>query len=114
MAIIRPYQKVNLPIKQGNFRSVEFKFRGKFTRQQVRDVAQGLSNKLFANGITGKNTVCLFYPYPRSGGFTVIGRPVKLYEYVESDYIEGDPEGGFRKFSIIILSDSPKLNNLKI
>jgi len=79
---------------------VEMSYKGKFTRTEIRDHVQQLSNKLKDKGFDGRIETALQFPIGwRSGYFTDVGDNISLYHYSDSDIVMDDPDT-FEEFRV--------------
>ena len=96
-----PYETNRIPVNYKNMTTVEQKYKGKFTRKQIKEYAQKLSDDLKKKNIKGEMSVALKFDVVgwRAGYFTDFGDKVRLYDSTDSNYEIEDPKY-FHEFTI--------------
>ena len=91
-----------LPISMGGHQVIQMKFKGKDTRDKIKEYVQNQSNVLKESGFKGSIMVTLKYPEGwKSGYFAKVGEPVSLYNYLDSDVVE-DEVDDFEEFQMYL------------
>jgi len=93
-----------LPIKIYKNPVVQIKYKGRFTRKQIKKLAQEQSERLKEeNKFKGQISVSLKYPIGwRSGYFTDFGDHVILYDHSDSDNTLEEPDT-FKEFRVYVM-----------
>src|SRR5690606_21590655 len=110
MSNIKAYKINKLPIKIHGNQIVQQKYKGVFTKKQIKEHAQEVVKKLKEKGFDGKIMVTLKYDeYWRSGYFTDIQteQPISLYDPTDSNLNIMEPKN-FIEFRIYIMKKPPK------
>lgn len=99
------YKIRKLGLKYGKYPFQELIFKpGKYSRDEIKKLANELSEKWAEKGVTGYMFVSLLYPEGwRGGSQTKIGDNVRLFTYADSDNDNPDPEY-YPEFSIFIVN----------
>eukprot|EP01132_Coremiostelium_polycephalum_P010286 gene10286-12621_t len=94
-----------IPIKRRNQKAAQIKYKGSFTRDDIKRIAQDQSNKFHRQGVKG--TIEIVMPYEnnkwRTGKFTEFGQPVALYDPNDYDGIQIDEPDRFNTFVVYAL-----------
>eukprot|EP01132_Coremiostelium_polycephalum_P010417 gene10417-12790_t len=95
----------SIPIKRRNQKAAQIKYKGSFTRDDIKRIAQDQSNKFHRQGVKG--TIEIVMPYEnnkwRTGKFTEFGQPVALYDPNDYDGIQIDEPDRFNTFVVYAL-----------
>ena len=106
---IVPYAVKQLKVAfKGKPKTIQFSFKGDFTKKQIMDYAQKRSNALFKEQKKGSIMITpRFDPGMRgwrSGADTSFGSLVDFYTKSDSDVIQNEPES-FSEFRVYLLRD---------
>lgn len=100
------FRKKKINVK--NFQIMQYSAKtGNYTRQEIRNMAQKISDDAKTNGFNGEIQVSIFYPELgwRARPFTKVGDEVKIYSYDDyldnMDYVRNDPNT-YQKFAIYV------------
>lgn len=108
------FQLTKLPITFGSDQVVQLKTVGRYTREEIQNIANERSRELYRKGLRGKMQVALKYDESlfgyswRSGGFTPIGEDPILHtpsEYDSDDY-EVQDQSYFNEFRIYFVKSN--------
>jgi hypothetical protein len=107
---IKVLETKKLNVKYKGSQIVAEKYKGKFTREDIKKHVQSKSDlSKTALGFDGRISVALYYPSRgwRSGYFTSFGAPIAMYN-IDSYDDEGPEDDSFTDFQIYYLKDAPK------
>ena len=105
---LKPYKTEYLPVKFRNNAVVVEKYKGKFTREQIRKTTQALSDKLRHKNFNGSIEVALLYDAGwMQGPFTQVGQPIKLFSYDDYDGVNIEDQEHYAAFNIYICKNGP-------
>ena len=106
---IVPYAVKQIKMQfKGKAKTIQFSFKGKYTKKQIMNFAQKQSNTLFKEGKKGSIMITpRFDPGMRgwrSGADTAFGSLVDFYTKSDSDVIQNEPDS-FSEFRMYLLRD---------
>ena len=106
---ILPYAVKQIKMQfKGKAKTIQFSFKGKFTKKQIMNFAQKQSNTLFKEGKKGSILITPRFDLGmhgwRSGADTAFGSPVDFYTKFDSDVIQNEPDS-FSEFRMYLLLD---------
>jgi hypothetical protein len=114
MAIIKPTEKGKINLKYRGRQLVQLKFKGSFTREQIKETAKRYNEQLKKKGFNGMLMTTIKYPENssskgwRSGYFRNVGEDVILYDYSDSGDIDEEPDF-FKEFRIYVAKNGDRV-----
>ncbi len=99
---IKPYKQSKLSIKMNGKPVVQMAFKGKYTKDEIKNFVQQQSDLLKQKNHDGSVQVSIKYPDTwKSGYFTKVGEHVAVYSYMDSN-VEADDPDEFSEFRVYV------------
>ena len=111
-------QLMKVPVKNKDNNIAIVRYKGKFTMDKIRAIAQNTSDRLGNNEGYIQTSIKFGKDYPgsswKSGGFTKFGSDIKYFTYLKYPDEELEDPPYFSQFDIIIMGNkSIKMKNIE-
>ena len=104
----KAYNRTKLEINYRGQPTIRNRYKGNFTRAEILQYTQNISNELKKRGRNGGIAVPLYTDDGWRGGYvSQFGENVRLYSLIDSDSMEGSDQKYYTNFDIIIFQDNP-------